>query len=129
MPEHRNFYRVVDDICAKEKRYKPDAYEFVIQALHFTQHKLKRAGHVQGGELLGGIRSFAIDLYGPMAKTVLRHWGITTTEDFGNIVFIMVEHKILSKTGEDSAADFKGVYDFADAFGNVLRDCVLPPGE
>jgi uncharacterized repeat protein (TIGR04138 family) len=119
------FYKVVEEICAKDFRYKPDAYEFLMQALHFTQNKLKRQTHVSGRELLEGIREFAIEQYGPMVKTVLSHWGITKTEDFGNIVFNMVAKKLLSKTEEDSINDFKNIYDFDAVFGNILRDSVI----
>lgn len=125
MSEKKNFYQAIDEICAKDSRYNPDAYEFVMQALHFTQGKLKREKHVTGRELLEGIREFVIEQYGPMAKTVLRHWGISKTEDFGNIVFNMVDKKLLSKTEEDSIADFKDVYDFEHVFGNILRDSAI----
>jgi uncharacterized repeat protein (TIGR04138 family) len=125
MTEQRDFYQLVEDICAKDNRYKPDSYEFVMQALHFTQGKLKREGHITGRELLEGIREFVIEQYGPMAKTVLNHWGITKTEDFGNIVFNLVENKLLSKTDTDSLGDFKDVYDFQVVFGNVLRDSII----
>jgi uncharacterized repeat protein (TIGR04138 family) len=129
MTEPKGFHQIVEEICARDHRYKADAYEFVIAGLHFTQKRLNRCGHVMGGELLNGIRDYAIDQYGPMAKTVLNHWGIRSTEDFGNIVFLMVENKILSKTDEDTATDFRSVYDFDEAFGNVLRDCVIQDQE
>ena len=37
-------------------------------------------------------------------------------EDFGELVFNMVENNLLAKTKEDSRADFKGGYDFEEAF-------------
>jgi len=125
MEEKRNFYQEVEEICSKDSRYKPDAYEFLLQALHFTQNKLKRETHVTGRELLEGIRDFAIEQYGPMAKTVLAHWGIKKTEDFGNMVFNMVEKKLLSKTETDSINDFKDVYDLEAVFSNVLRESII----
>lgn len=125
MKAHRDFYHIVEEIYGCDGRYKPDAYEFVMQALHATQKKLKRRGHLQGVELLEGIRGFVIDQYGPMAKTVLHHWGVTSTQDFGNIVFNMIDHKILSKRDEDSLDDFKDVYDFDAAFGHLFRDTPL----
>jgi uncharacterized repeat protein (TIGR04138 family) len=125
MQEQKSFYQIIEEICATDGRYKPDAYEFLMQALHFTQSKLKKAGHVTARELLEGIREFVIKQYGPMVKIVLNHWGITKTEDFGNIVFNMVDRKLLSKTDEDSVDDFKDVYDFEAVFGNVLRDSVI----
>lgn len=121
MEEAKNFYQTVEEICLSDKRYKPDAYEFLMQALHFTQGKLKRKGHITGRELLEGIREFAIEQYGAMAKMVLRHWGITKTQDFGNIVFALIEKKVLSKTETDSLDDFKDIYDFEVAFANILH--------
>jgi uncharacterized repeat protein (TIGR04138 family) len=110
METKKNFYQVVEEICAKDSRYKADAYE------------LKRETHVSGGELLEGLRKYAIEQFGPMVQTVFKHWGVSSTVDFGNIVFNMVNKKILSKTDADSIEDFKNGYDFDKAFGNVLRD-------
>jgi len=106
-----DFFKQVEKICEKDPRYKPDAYEFVMQALFFTQKKLKREGHVNGPELLSGIKDFTIEQFGPMAHIVLDHWGIKSTDDFGNIVFNMVENGLLKKTADDNLEDFKRVYD------------------
>jgi uncharacterized repeat protein (TIGR04138 family) len=125
MEEKKDFYLSVEEIVLADSRYKADAYEFVMQALHFTQNKLKRETHVTGKELAEGIRDYAIEQYGPMAKTVLAHWGIHKTQDFGFIVFNMIEKQMLSKTDSDSLEDFKDVYDFEAAFGNVLRDSTI----
>lgn len=125
MKGKKDFYQVVEDICAKDSRYKADGYEFLMQALFFTQNKLKRQGHITGRELSEGIRQFSIEQFGPMAKTVLNHWGITKTQDIGNIVFNLADEKIISKTDSDSIEDFRDVYDFEAAFGNVLRDIII----
>ncbi len=111
-----NFHKKVNQIIKKDARYKPDAYEFVMQALHYTQKKLKRDGHVSGRELLGGIREFGLGQYGPMLVTVLEHWGVKITDDFGEIVFNMIDNGIMKKTDEDSVKDFRKVYDFKSAF-------------
>ena len=116
-----DFFSQVEQICKKDPRYKPDAYEFLMQALLVTQKELNRNGHLSGKELLEGIRRFGLEQYGPMTKTVLEHWGIKTTEDFGEIVFNMVENGLLSKTENDCRADFKGVYDFKEAFDGVEK--------
>jgi len=119
------FYDLVNEICRQDPRYKPDAYEFVLKGLNFTQAKLKRKTHVTGAELASGLRDFAIDQYGALACRVLEYWGINQTQDFGYIVFNMIEKKLLSKTKEDSLADFNAVYDFKEAFANVLVDSVI----
>ena len=125
MEEKRNFYEVVEEIYAKDRRYKPDAYEFLIEALNYTQNKLKRQSHVTGKELLECIRELIIKQYGVMAKTVLSYWGITSTADFGDIVFNMINEKLLSKTETDSIEDFKDIYNFDEAFGHILSDIEL----
>ena len=124
MKEQKDFYQVVDEICAKDHRYKPGAYEFVMQGLHFTQKRFKRQGHVRGKELAEGIRDLAIEQFGPMAKTVFTHWGVGRTEDLGNIVFNMIDKKVFSKNGEDSLQDYRNVYDFERVFSSALRDHV-----
>ncbi|TAM41413.1 hypothetical protein EPN54_01880 [bacterium] len=118
------FHDLVDQICGKDTRYKPDAYEFLLRGLTFTQNKLKRKAHVSGRELASGLRDYAIDQYGALAARVLSHWGINNTRDFGNIVFNMIEHKLLAKNENDSLDDFNAVYDFDEAFANVLVDTV-----
>ena len=118
------FFDLVEEICSQNKKYKPDAYEFVLQGLSFTQNKLKKQTHVTGRELALGLRDYAIEQYGALAQRVLSHWGINQTQDFGEIVYSMIEKKLLSKSEEDYLADFNLVYDFNQAFANVLADTV-----
>jgi len=108
-------------IQAKDSRYHRDAYLFVREALDHTQKTIAkdprgRIRHVSGQELLAGIRDYALQQFGPMAKTVLEEWGVKTCEDFGEIVFNMIEVEWLAKTAKDSRADFAGGYSFEEAF-------------
>jgi uncharacterized repeat protein (TIGR04138 family) len=87
-----------------------------MSGLEFTMKKLKEPRHVTGQELAEGLRMYALDQFGPMAKTVLEHWGITTTLDFGEIVFILIEAGLMRKTENDNLGDFKNVFNFESAF-------------
>ncbi|MFA6130223.1 MAG: Minf_1886 family protein [Candidatus Omnitrophota bacterium] len=118
------FFDLVEEICRRDKRYKSDAYEFVLQGLSFTQGKLKKQTHVSGKELAFGLRDYAIEQYGALSQRVLSHWGISQTRDFGEIVYNMIEKKLLSKSDEDYLDDFNLVYEFNAAFANVLADTV-----
>jgi uncharacterized repeat protein (TIGR04138 family) len=116
-----NFSEVVEEICGKDLRYSPDAYHFVQEGLNHTLKALKRGGanahrHVSGQELLHGLREFALKEYGPMSKAVLNEWGIKTTDDFGQVVFNLVNSNVLGKNETDSPSDFKNVFTFDDAF-------------
>ncbi len=112
----QDFYEIVEDICKQDSRYRLDAYVFVMEALSYTQKKYKRFNHVSGEELLNGMKELLMDKYGPMTMTVLDHWGIKTTEDFGNVVFNLVNNKLLSKTEEDRIESFRDRYDFEEVF-------------
>jgi uncharacterized repeat protein (TIGR04138 family) len=103
-------------IVEKDPRYPIEAYLFVIEALFYTRKKLGIDGHVTGKELLEGIKEVALRRYGSMATMVFEHWGIRETLDFGNIVFNMVNEKVLGKTEEDKLDDFKDIYDFDEVF-------------
>jgi uncharacterized repeat protein (TIGR04138 family) len=117
-----NFSESVGEILGTDGRYDRDSYWFVREGLDYTLKLQKKTGdrpahrHVSGQELLEGLRLYAIHQFGPMAKTVLAYWGIYQCDDFGEIVFNMVEKGILGKTDQDSREDFKGGYDFDEAF-------------
>jgi uncharacterized repeat protein (TIGR04138 family) len=76
----------------------------------------KNKGHVSGIELLNGIRDYALDRFGPMTMTLMKHWNISKCRDFGDIVFNLVDHGILGRTENDSLEDFEGGYTFKEAF-------------
>jgi uncharacterized repeat protein (TIGR04138 family) len=106
------FKEKLSEILARDRRYKADAYEFVMQALWYTQKKLKRQGHVSGKELLTGVRQYGLDQFGPLTKTVFEHWGLHRTSDFGEVVFNMIEGGLMGKNDQDSRDDFRDVFDF-----------------
>jgi len=118
---NREFEVIVENIYAKDCRYREEAYVFVMEALAYTQKKFKRPKHVKGEEMLKGMRELLLDQFGPMTMTVLGHWGIRSTEDFGNIVFNLVENRVLSKTPDDSIEEFRNGYDFGEAFESGYR--------
>jgi uncharacterized repeat protein (TIGR04138 family) len=116
--ERHNMHKIFAllKVLDKDRRYDPESYSFVMAGLDFTMKKLGRKGHVSGQELLEGIREYALEQFGPMTRTVLEHWGIKTTKDFGEIVFNMIDAGMLGKTGQDSKEDFDNIYDFKIVF-------------
>lgn len=124
---------------ARQTKYPVDAFLFIQRGLDFTVTRLhgKRktspkvdeddvSRHISGKQLCHGLRDFAIDQYGLMAQAVLRRWRITSCEDFGQIVFAMVQAEMMRKTAEDRIEDFTDVFDFAEAFSpqSLLSDNV-----
>ena len=119
-----NFDQQIENIIKKDNRYHRDAYEFVMQGLYYTQKKLKRKGHLTGKELSNGIKDFAREQFGPMAKTVLGHWGMVNTGDIGEIVFNLIDGKLLGKTDADTKEDFKDIYDFNEVFDKEYKKII-----
>ncbi len=116
MEKENEFGEKVNRIVKKDPRYKPQSYAFVMGALDYTLRKLEKPRHISGRELLQGIKKLAKEEYGPTAKLVFEHWGVKTTEDFGHIVFNLVDAGIMSKTEEDKIEEFRDVFNFTEEF-------------
>ena len=116
-----DFLEKIEELAERDNRYHPDAYGFTMDALGFTRHRLKKSRHVSGQELLDGIKEYGLQQFGLMTRTVFEHWGIKKTEDFGEIVFNMVEAGLMSKTDQDNKNDFKNRYDFQEVFDGKIK--------
>ncbi len=125
------------ELLRRDNRYRFDAYVFVFDALRFGQEKMGLGAtsdsdaldpsledtdeeeierHVTGQELCHAIRRYAIDQFGLLSQSVLKHWGVTSTTDFGNIVFNLIDIGQMRKTDQDRPEDFDDVFDFSEGF-------------
>ncbi len=115
-----DFGEKLDLIVQQDARYDREAYLFLRDALDYTVKLRKKAKegmeHVTGQQLLDGIRQFALKQYGPMVPTVFAYWGVRRGDDFGEMVFNFIREGIFGKNDTDSIDDFKGGYEFHDAF-------------
>ena len=110
-----------ESLLKKDRRFQPEAYTFVYEALDWTLTNLNgepaTSGiHVTGKELLEGIRQLALRKFGPLTKTVFWSWGVLNTADWGEIVFNLIEQDLMGKQESDRKEDFVDVYDFSRAF-------------
>lgn len=122
-------------IRRRDRRFARNAYYFVLDALDFTMSRLgkdRKTGeerHVGGRELLIGIQEVAAEHFGPMAAVVFKRWGIHTTEDFGEIVFNLIDAGLLSRRPEDSRFDFASGIDFERVFEEKFRERIAAISE
>ncbi len=112
----RDFAHVLPPLRKKYPRYRAPAYFFVFDCLKAVISGMEEKRHVCGPELVIGVCMVAIQRFGPLARTVLGHWGIRTTDDLGEIVFALIEVGMLVKQDEDCREDFRDLLDFEDAF-------------
>jgi uncharacterized repeat protein (TIGR04138 family) len=110
-----------DLIRQRDGRYHERAYLFVLAALEYAQGRLPARRHLSGAELTWACRDFALEQFGLLASSVLEYWGVASTEDFGRIVFLLIDVGLLARQDSDRIEDFERVYDFAEVFRNGYR--------
>jgi uncharacterized repeat protein (TIGR04138 family) len=113
----------IEEIAKLDGRYSLRAFEFVQEGLSRTVKKhhgdeIENEGphHVTGKQLCFSLAEFAAEKWGYLAKAVLNQLGIKATIDFGNIVYLMVEHKWMHARPEDTIEEFGDVYNFEEVF-------------
>ena len=115
----------IQDVIREDPRYPFEAYEFVCEAVTFTQERLGRVPdeeddpeadyHVTGEELLRGACELAVEEFGMMAPVVFRQWGVRATDDVGNLVFNLIRAERLSRSDRDDPDDFHDLFDLDKA--------------
>ncbi len=125
------------DVVRADPRYAYEAYEFLCDAVAFTQDGLGRCPHddddpeadyhVGGHELARGATNLAVREFGMMAPVVFRHWGIRTTADIGEIVFNLIKAERLSQSDRDDREDFLDLFDVTDALTSGFEIVLARP--
>jgi uncharacterized repeat protein (TIGR04138 family) len=106
-----------NEVAASHPRYSKEAFYFVRDGVDRAVRSLGRQSrHVSASELLDALRVLALERYESNARERLRSWGVTGCEDFGEIVYTLIDHGLFGKRPEDKREDFTGGYDFAVAF-------------
>ena len=119
MPQQQ---KSIEEILTANGHYPPEAFGFVQRGLAHTVEHLGRQQrpegerHVTGQELCHGLRELAFKEWGRMARMVLAHMNIRRTDDFGKIVFYLIDNSLMQKQPEDTVEDFFGVFDFTESF-------------
>jgi len=107
----------LEEIAKEDGRYNPAAFKFVYDGLGYTiRNVASEPRHVSGQTLCEGLRQVALEKYGRLALLVLSSWGVKTTRDFGEIVYILIDHEWMSAQSTDAIDDFNSVYDFKTVF-------------
>jgi uncharacterized repeat protein (TIGR04138 family) len=110
-------FSTFDQVAANHPHYAREAFLFVRDGVHYaSQSYARESRQVSAAELVDALRALAIEKYGSNAREQLRSWGVTRCEDFGEIVFTLIESGVFGKTPEDRKEDFENGYDFATAF-------------
>jgi uncharacterized repeat protein (TIGR04138 family) len=143
MPDAQAIARL-QELLRQDRRYKPAAYQFVLESLQFAHEQLRQGAprasepsphdapppasqkdvperHLTGQELCQAARQYALGQYGNLARLVLDNWGVRSTGDIGEIVYNMIRVGLMKKTREDRREDFDDVFDFQEALQGGFR--------
>ena len=131
-PEHSDETQIpIEEVIATDGRYRMESFGFLHEALgravqeHHPDPEDPEK-HVTGQQLCESIRDLARDRWGMMAPAVLRSWNIKGSIDFGNMVYLLIDHNYMRKTDEDSIEDFRDVFSLEKDFDN--SDNIRIPG-
>jgi uncharacterized repeat protein (TIGR04138 family) len=127
-----SFIKNLMPVVRRDPRYAYEAYEFVFKALEYTHKMLGHPPdensdpndtryHVSVRQWVEGICDFARQEFGLMARVVFRMWGIHSTDDFGEIVFNLIDAGLMSRTPEESRADFHALFELDEALEQGFR--------
>ena len=112
----------LETIAAEDGRYNPKAVRFVYDGLGYTLRELlSEPQHVSGQTLCDGLRQVALQKWGRLAKLVLNNWSVKSTRDFGEIVYLLIDHQWMSAQPTDTIEDFNDVFDFQEMFKDKFR--------
>ncbi len=116
MTDQKDYLASLKALARSDGRYDIEAYLLVQNALSLLLSELQERRHVTASELLRAIRQYTGKEYGPLGREVLEHWGVRKPEDFGEIVFNMIDRGLLKKTADDRKEDFHDHEDFWASF-------------
>jgi uncharacterized repeat protein (TIGR04138 family) len=121
-PTQIEFRRRLERAIRRDGRYPPEAFDFLHRGLSLAARRKygtdesERPRHVSAAELCHTLRYLARKQWGLLARQVLRHWNIHRTRDFGEMVYLMIDLRIMGKQDSEDVADFDDVYSFRAAF-------------
>ena len=91
----------INSIIAGDRRYKADAYSFVLDALANASLEQVAPRHLSAAELLASMRDF-----GEFDREIFSEWGVNSASDFGNIVYNLIDAELLFANENDRRSDF-----------------------
>ena len=96
----------IEELARDDRRFPPEAYMLVFDGLEAALAKLDTRRHVSPDELVEGVLDRAVDRWGMLARAVLDDWNVHTGADIGDMVFNLVDRRLLVASESDTRAEF-----------------------
>jgi uncharacterized repeat protein (TIGR04138 family) len=104
--------------------YPPQAFYFVLEGMEFAKTHVRHeiapgadgVRHFDAEDVCWCLHDLAVLRLGESARAQLAAWGITRTDDFGEIVFRLVDAGLIRASERDRREAFHQVFHFSDEF-------------
>ncbi len=124
MSNNGDILQKMTELSQRDKRYPREALLFVLNGIQWSFVELGQRRHLSGQEFTEMLVAYARQEFGDLAHTVFQEWGVFSTSDLGEIVYLLIDAGLMTKQDEDSIEDFDDVLDLEEA----LRAPEFSPG-
>lgn len=95
-------------VSQKHNKYPVQAYLLIYETLDWL-HQKGNVSHLTGADLSQAMFSYSLAVYGLLSKMVWRELNILRSEDIGNMVYHLLDEKLMNKQETDNQSDFDNV--------------------
>lgn len=120
---HRpSFDELVELLARSNAKFKSEAYHFVRAGVQYScttrkpPDQTSEPFHVSAPELLQDLAYLAREQFGFQARDTLASWGIRCCDDFGTVLYDLLEAGLVGSSDRDRRTDFYPGYDFSAEF-------------
>lgn len=111
-------------IRRRDRRYCKEAYMFVLGLVDFALERVRskpgsEQAHLSAASLLSFLGACAEEQFGRGASLVFQVWNVRLSDDFGEIVWNLIDHDLLSRGPDDARYEFQTQV--------PVGDLLLPP--
>ena len=106
----------IDELASTTGSFPVSAYYLVFDALNkcLLEHKKTRLEPIGARELSQAMADILREGFGPFAAHLLQKWGIHSTNDFGRLVYELVDAHLLALNEGDAIEDFNALFPLMD---------------
>ena len=120
---------------ADRSPYPLEAFVFVLNGLVFARQHVQydpeppyqRGGHLDAVDICWCLHDYAVVAFGNRAREQLKRWHIERTEDFGQVLYGLIDCNLANKLEQDSLQDFAAVFDFDQQFQEPNELTIVEP--
>lgn len=120
----RSYEEAVAMVRAKDGRYHEGAFLSLRAGLDFAVELYVEKGskHVHAHQLYDGYLRFVWMEYGCLTESLLNYWGVRSSKDLGEMVYLLIGIGVFGSNEKDTPRDFDGLTPISEVLENLERE-------